>query len=290
LGWPPTVLLLFPALGVVRPARRGLAFPRGWSVGGTRRRALKAYFPQSSRRSRLDKPMRCPDTSIIAPRHAEPNGLQWRGLVFFGVALAQRVVVFIDWQHVYKGAQDAFHRDRGERASGRSGNVDPILLGERLAQSSSGRERQLGGVRIYRGQPDLARDPRGYAANWRQRLAWEGAGVTVVQRPLRYPKAWPAERALEKGIDVVLAVDFVTMGVAGEYDVGILMSTDTDLKPALEAIVKLGGNRQPRCEVAAWTARRSAPRLRIAQANLWCHYLRREDYLPMVDTRDYTVP
>jgi hypothetical protein len=44
--------------------------------------------------------------------------------------------------------------------------------------------------------------------------------LTVIQRPLRYPKSWPAEKAQEQGV----------------------------------------GNRRPHCEVAAWTAPRTAPR------------------------------
>ena len=65
--------------------------------------------------------------------------------------------------------------------------------------------------------------------------------MKVIQRTLRYPSDWPSRKAQEKGIDVALAVDFVMMAVAEEYDVGVLMSTDTDLKPALEAVVALGG-------------------------------------------------
>jgi NYN domain-containing protein len=122
------------------------------------------------------------------------------------------------------------------------------------------------------------------------RTPGSGDGVTVVQRPLRYPKAWPAEKAQEKGVDVALAVDFVMLAVTGVYDVGILCSTDTDLKPALEAVAALGRNRQPHCEVAAWASSQAVPRLRITGAKLWCHYLRVEDYRGMVDSSDYTTP
>jgi len=95
-------------------------------------------------------------------------------------------------------------------------------------------------------------------------------------------------RAEEKGIDVALAVDFVMMAVAREYDVGILMSTDTDLKPALEAVLSLGGS--PICEVAAWKERdQPARQLRLTGANLWCHFLYLEDYKLLADGRDYTV-
>jgi uncharacterized LabA/DUF88 family protein len=199
----------------------------------------------------------------------------------------ERVIVFIDWQNVYKGARDAFHQGQGPRLLG---NVGPMRLAQRLIQLTPGRRRELVGVRVYRGQPDPTRDPRGYAANRRQQDAWRRDGVTVVQRSLRYPKAWPAEKAQEKGVDVALAVDFVMLAVTGGYDVGILVSTDTDLKPALEAVAALGRNRQPHCEVAAWASSQAVPRLRITGAELWCHYLRVEDYRGMVDPTDYTTP
>jgi uncharacterized LabA/DUF88 family protein len=197
----------------------------------------------------------------------------------------ERMVVFIDWQNLYKGARDAFHQGHGPRLLG---NVRPLRLAQRLLELTRGRRRVLVGVRVYRGQPDPTRDPRGYAANRRQQDAWRRDGVTVVQRPLRYPKAWPAEKAQEKGIDVALAVDFVVLAVTGAYDVGVLMSTDTDLKPALEAVTALGGNRRPHCEVAAWASSQAVPRLRIAGARLWCHYLGVDDYRDMVDPTDYT--
>ena len=42
------------------------------------------------------------------------------------------------------------------------------------------------------------------------------------------------------------------MAVRKEYDVGILMSTDTDLKPALETVAQLTTSTGPRPEAAAW--------------------------------------
>jgi hypothetical protein len=173
-----------------------------------------------------------------------------------GRVAPEQVVVFIDWQNLYKGARDAFHQGQGSRLLG---NVQPVRLAQRLVQLSPGRRRELRGVRIYRGQPDPTRDPRGFAANRRQQDAWQA-----------------------------LAVDFVMLAVVRVYDVGILVSTDTDLVPALEAVVGLGGNRGPRAEVAAWTSSRAAPRLRVTQARLWCHYLRVDDYRGMVDPTDYT--
>ena len=45
-----------------------------------------------------------------------------------------------------------------------------------------------------------------------------------------------ATPAQEKGIDVALAIDFVRLAITGAYDVGVMMSTDTDLVPALRFV------------------------------------------------------
>jgi hypothetical protein len=43
--------------------------------------------------------------------------------------------------------------------------VDPLRLARRLIEVSRGRNRELAGVRVYRGRPHPTRDPIGYAAN-----------------------------------------------------------------------------------------------------------------------------
>ncbi len=60
----------------------------------------------------------------------------------------------------------------------------------------------------------------------------------MLARSLRYPRNWPNERPQEKGIDVQLAVDLVRGYVAQEFDIGIVASTDTDLLPAIEAVIE----------------------------------------------------
>jgi hypothetical protein len=161
-----------------------------------------------------------------------------------GRASVERVIVFIDWQNVYKGARTAFHGDRG---SSRLGMVDPVRLSQRLIQLSYGRGRELTEVRVYRGRPDPTRLRRQPAP---------AGGLGAVRR------------------DRGAAAAALPEGVAGREG----------------AVVGLGGNRGPRAEVAAWTSSRAAPRLRIAGARLWCHYLRVGDYRGMVDPSDYTIP
>ncbi len=60
--------------------------------------------------------------------------------------------------------------------------------------------------------------------------------------------------AQEKGIDVALCIDFVAMAIDGLYDVGVIVSTDTDLLPALEFTRnRYAGVRH--ISVAAWDGR-----------------------------------
>jgi hypothetical protein len=64
---------------------------------------------------------------------------------------------------------------------------------------------------------------------------WKQSPKTEVKtRTLRYPGDWPKTREEEKGIDVALAVDFAMMATRGEFDIGIIMSTDTDLSQRLK--------------------------------------------------------
>jgi hypothetical protein len=95
-------------------------------------------------------------------------------------------------------------------------------------------------VRIYRGIPSNRLDPKGYGAVRRQTAVWNSSSLNeVILRPIKYPRGWPnsnQEDGLprEKGIDVALAVDFVTMGLTSKFDAGVIFSMDSDLKPPLE--------------------------------------------------------
>jgi uncharacterized LabA/DUF88 family protein len=202
-----------------------------------------------------------------------------------------RVVVFLDWQNVYRGAREAYCALQSPHWEGQ---VDPVTLGRHLADDSP-YDRRLKQVRIYRGQPDASKDRKGYAACSRQVGIWRQSPlVHVTTRTLRYPQGWPnplqpGDRPQEKGIDVALAIDYVVMAVQDEYDVGILMSTDTDLKPALEAVAALKPTHGKRAEVAAWSvAGRHDRRLAIPGRNLYCHWMGEIVYNRIVDATDYS--
>jgi uncharacterized LabA/DUF88 family protein len=198
-----------------------------------------------------------------------------------------RLCLFIDYQNTYNGAREAFH---AYDAPNTDGQIDPARLGEVIAAKDLFQP-ELSAVRVYRGRPDSLKDPRGYAANLRQCSAWENASplrVKVIWRTLRYPRNWPDEAEEEKGIDVALAIDAVMMAVRGEYDIGVVMSTDTDIKPALEEVAQMRADPYPRITVAAWSSPdRHSRRLSISGRQLWCYWLGREDYNACADPTHY---
>ena len=69
--------------------------------------------------------------------------------------MPDRVVVFLDWQNVYKGAREAFCAFSSLHWHGQ---VGPTALAQHLADDSPF-DRQLEQVRIYRGLPDATATP-----------------------------------------------------------------------------------------------------------------------------------
>ena len=206
--------------------------------------------------------------------------------------MVKRVVVFVDYQNAYRRARDAFHNHLTDPHW--MGQANPLNLGLHIAGAVDDPERVLHQVRMYRGMPNSTLDARGYGAARRQIAAWNRlSAVQAITRPLRYPQNYPASPAQEKGIDVQIALDFAMMAVRNEYDVGVLVSNDTDLRPALEEVIRLGA---PRVEVAAWepVAGRRRYSLRLpglaAGSQPYCHWIDQAAYAAMQDTTDYTQP
>ena len=98
---------------------------------------------------------------------------------------------------------------------------------------------------------------------------------------------YPASKPEEKGIDVQIALDYVMMAVRGEYDIGVLMSGDTDLLPALEEVSRLDNTV---AEVAAWRPpARDGRRLRLKNTRIHCHWIDQQTYATIQDHTDYTT-
>ena len=99
--------------------------------------------------------------------------------------MADRVVVFLDYQNVYMGARACFHSRIEPHWCGQ---IDPLKLGLHLAADSPF-DREHVGVRAYRGLPDGTFDPKGFGACTRQCAIWEqDSRVSAILRPLSYPR------------------------------------------------------------------------------------------------------
>lgn len=193
-----------------------------------------------------------------------------------------RTIVFIDYQNLHGWARRQFQPVNAHPAVG---HVDPLRLAQMLV-SKRRRPSVLHGLRIYRGRPAPVHQPQAAAANDRQTADWERSPlVKVIRRPLRYPHDWPDTPASEKGVDVALAIDLVTLGLARAYDAAILFSSDTDLLPAVETVVQ---RRLGHIELATWSG---ASRIRFSGSQLpWCHFISELEYRTVEDHTDYTKP
>jgi uncharacterized LabA/DUF88 family protein len=198
----------------------------------------------------------------------------------------KKLVLFIDDKNIYKGARRAFFNDSSPHYCGQ---INPIELGKLVcSRPPVGVTRLLHQVRVYTGSPDSSKQPKAYAAHTKQCNVWRTLGAEVIPRTLKYPDDWPNSKPEQKGVDVALAVDFVTWAIDGQYDVGIIASTDTDLKPALEYVYMKCRNKC-QAEVAAWTSSSSRKRLSISGSKLWCYWLDQNDYNLVADLVDYNI-
>ena len=163
------------------------------------------------------------------------------------------------------------------------GQINPLEVGK-LVVNRTIQQSTLHQVRIYSGRPDSTKDPKTYAVHMRQCLVWQRAGIEVITRTLLYIKN---AKPQEKGVDVALALDFVTMAVDNRYDIGVIFSTDSDLRPALEYVYSKYHNSIV-VAVVSWKSSQFRKRLSIANTNIWCHFLDVSDYQSVADSTDYS--
>lgn len=172
-----------------------------------------------------------------------------------------RIAVYFDWQNVYKTAREAFGL---VNMPNEHGNFSPFRLAQILAAGNGrGTDAELVRVEIHRGLPSQRHDPMSYAANRRQSAAWiadDPQTVIPKLRPLRYPRSYPQEPAIEKGVDVNLALAAVEWTLTHKCDVAIVFSHDNDLLPVPETITRLMG--PGHVETASWQSPRFNKRLR----------------------------
>ncbi len=135
-------------------------------------------------------------------------------------------------------------------------NASSVGIARHLAgRGAGGVQRELTGVHIHSGLASASRDLPTHSARQRQFEAWRKLSPCVEVHPRSLAYRGPRDRviAVEKGIDVAIAIGMVRRVLIEEgCDIGILVSADTDLLPALELIVERRG--VAAVEVAMWSA------------------------------------
>lgn len=217
-----------------------------------------------------------------------------------GSAVADRMIVFVDWQNTYRGARRAFHGDGGP---GPHGQVCPNEVGEIIAaRTRPAGPRYLQEVRVYLGVPSKAQSEIGRAAKRAQTVAWdrhpkvEVFRHTLQRKPSTCPRCGSRRmsdtcqqcghvRQLlgEKGVDVNMAIDLVSLAHEGAYDVGVVLSTDTDFNSAIKLAMRLG----VQVENALWWKDVPHSNRPLLPSEIWHHKLHRRDYKRARDESDY---
>lgn len=153
-----------------------------------------------------------------------------------------RAIAFFDGQNLFHAAKNCF--------GNRWPNYDPKALAEWVCAQNGW---DLVGVRHYTGVPAAADEPF-WNHFWTAKMAAMGTrGVYTFSRQLKYRDQivkWPdgspiplpdgspyvIRVAQEKGIDIRLALDVVSLAVNQSYDVAILFTQDQDLSEAADEV------------------------------------------------------
>ncbi len=198
----------------------------------------------------------------------------------------EKVAVFLDYENVHRTGHHLF---AGVGEPIYETVVNPLMIAELLvARRKNGG--MLSSVRVFRGRPVPAYQPKPASANDMQTVAWEtDVRVTVSRRDLKYDLDDDGNfSAREKGIDVSLAISLVEGSLDQDFDVAIVFSGDTDLAPALELVFY---RRLVHLEIAAWSTSkplwfpglmRQTPPVRLP----YCHFLSADDFLSVRDFSD----
>jgi uncharacterized LabA/DUF88 family protein len=197
----------------------------------------------------------------------------------------KRVVAFIDGQNLFFAAKNAF----GHRYP----NYDVAALSASLCKT---RGWQLEDVRFYSGIPDAA-DDAFWNHFWTAKLAQMGRqNIRVFSRPLRYrnqiirlPNGQSHSFLVgqEKGVDVRLALDIVSLAYKGVYDIALAMSQDQDLSEVADEIREIARQQNRWLKMAsAFPASPASQNRRGINGTDWIK-IDRATYDACLDTRDY---
>ena len=140
--------------------------------------------------------------------------------------MAEKVTIFIDGGNLYKRL-----KERGVLPGKRFNYaklIDFLLRGRSL----SSKRYYVGAVRNY---DQTARSQEMVEAQQKFLSALELQGFLIERGRIVYD-----HKIREKGVDVKIAIDLVIGAVENEYDTAVVVSSDTDLIPAIKYVISRG--------------------------------------------------
>lgn len=149
------------------------------------------------------------------------------------IPVVPRAVAFVDGQNLFYAAKEAFGYTWP--------NYDPVALADMICRKQGWNLTQ---TRFYTGIPD-ASDNAFWNSFWTKKLSALGRRAVVYTRPLKYRhksikltdgSVYTTLIGQEKGIDIRIALDLVSLAMNKHYDVGLIFSQDQDLT---EAVVEI---------------------------------------------------
>lgn len=206
------------------------------------------------------------------------------------LVLKENAVVLFDGQNLYRAAKAAF--------SVTHPNYDPKLLAEQVCKDLNLNPHQ---IKFYTGIPDKKRGGRDldWAYFWEQKsLTMTRKGLQVFTRSLRYRKddvvcpdghVFENSYAVEKGIDVRIAIDAVSAALNG-HDHIIIFSQDQDLSEVAKEIKIIGKRTDRFIKIySAFPENSSSGYTRGIEGTEWVK-ISKDVYEACVDKRQYTKP
>lgn len=193
-------------------------------------------------------------------------------------------MAFVDGQNLYQHAKDAFGHHHP--------NYDLVKLHNWVCETKGWRPNA---IRFYTGVPDH-RESEMWAGYWSNRvLSMKRNNIVVTTRPIRYRRktveiAGERETVItpqEKGVDVRLALDIVSLARKRQYDVAVIYSQDQDLQEVVAEIKEISAEQNRWIKVAcAFPTGPEATSTRGIEGTEWIKVCK-EDYDQCLDPRDY---
>lgn len=139
-------------------------------------------------------------------------------------------VAFVDGQNLFHCAKTAFGYTYP--------NYDPKRLAETICAAEGWKLTQ---VRFYTGVPPKDRDPHWHEFWAKKSTSMSRKGVHMITRPLRYSEELLTDGTFayvprEKGIDVRIAIDVISLADKKNFDAALIFSQDQDLAEVVPEI------------------------------------------------------